>query len=267
MASFSDIAYRCATYVRHYLRSTNTLGHGIHSPHLYELVRMVIYDDNSYYCYSAIERQRQKLLLNHTTLFVDDMGSGKSGKRRLSDIVSRSAETPQVAQTLMRIVNHVKAHTIVELGTCVGLTTAYLASPSSRSRVFSFEGSHELLQIAKLQWQQLGLRNIETIEGNIDHTLPPFVDTLAAAGTPLDFAFLDANHTFDATKAYFDTLLPLCRRHTIIAVDDIYYSPSMNKAWQYIRNSKAVTATIDCYHFGLVFFDPQYEKRIYRIRI
>ncbi len=267
MSTFSTITYRIFSLLRHRLTANNTLGHGIHSPFLYDLVRHVMYDSNRYYCFQTIERERQQLLRDNHIIEVEDYGTAPSGPRRVCDVVSRSAEKSRVHQLIFKIANHIHARQVVELGTNVGIGTAYLASVASKAQVFSFEGSNELIKIAEDVWKRLGLRNIEVISGDINLTLPAFVEKQRESKQTLDLAFIDANHTYDATVNYFSGLASLAHSRTIIIVDDIHYNKEMYRAWKAIRDIDGVSATFDCYHIGIVFFDKQFEKREYRLRI
>jgi predicted O-methyltransferase YrrM len=150
---------------------------------------------------------------------------------------------------------------ILELGTSLGVTTAYLAAADSRNRVVTLEGSGEILKVAKGLWKALKLENIEWKEGNIDDTL------FICAREKIDLAFVDANHTYEATMRYVNFLLPRMREKGIIVLDDIHYSGQMERAWQELRNDSRITTSMDLYHVGLLFFDPHYLKRNYIIRL
>ncbi len=52
-------------YCLYKIKSTNE--HGVHSPFVFDLVTQVIYNDKDYYCYKAIEAQREKLLNSKKT--------------------------------------------------------------------------------------------------------------------------------------------------------------------------------------------------------
>jgi hypothetical protein len=41
----------------------------------------------------------------------------------------------------------------------------------------------------------------------------------------------------------------------------------MERAWHEMKADPRVTTTMDLYHLGLVFVDPHYLKRHYKIRI
>ena len=264
-----DAFYRVWTYIRHCLTAWNTTGEGIHSPYLFRLVRFVIKDENTYYCFADIERRREALLHCEDVLNVVDYGTGgsKAGKhvqRRVCDIARGHLESPKMGQVLFRIVNFMsqeqrQALEILELGTSLGITTSYLASVSSQNRVVTLEGSGEVLSVAQSVWKALKLENIEWYTGNIDDTL------YKRARKELDLAYVDANHTYEATVRYVDYLLPRMKEKGIVVIDDIHHSPEMEKAWAFLKNDDRVTTSIDLYHAGLLLVDTHYLKRHYRI--
>ena len=125
----------------------------------------------------------------------------------------------------------------------------------------TMEGSESVLRVAKGVWRALQLENIEWRAGNIDDTL------YNCARERLDLVYVDANHTFEATTRYVRFLLPRMSEKGIVAIDDIHYSEEMERAWEELKQDPQVTTTMDLYHMGLIFVDPHYLKRHYRIRI
>lgn len=245
------------------MTSRHTLGYGIHSPKLYDVAHFVLPDTTPYYVFSRIESRRDKLLRTDTEIEVVDYGTGRSGRRRVCDIARRSLKPRREAQLLMRLAVWGKARRIVELGTCLGVTTAYLASTASDVEVMTFEGSNELLKVARGLWEELGLRNIRVVEGNIDDTCRR---AICEWKEHVDFVFFDANHTGDATLRYFRLMADKVHEQSIFVFDDIYASEDMTKAWRTICADERVTAGFDLYSMGIVFFDRHLEKKIYTIR-
>lgn len=273
--SFDNALYRVWSYVRHNLTAWHSGGEGVHSPTLFYIVRMIIYDENAYYAYAHIEQQRKRLLRSKETLQQHDYGTGARASeeqqpkvitRSVSDVARTHLESPKAGQLLFRLANYLTAAqgkplTIVELGTSLGITTAYLAAPDSRNAVLTYEGAEEVADVAMEVWRTLKLTNIEPVIGNIDDTLGDHCPKV------VDLAYIDANHTREATLRYFRQLLPAAREHSIFVLDDIHHSPEMEQAWHEIQAMKQVTSTIDCYHLGLVFFNRHYLRKNYRIRI
>lgn len=273
--------HRILAFLKHRLSAWNTSGEGIHSPYLFELVRFVLRDENAFYCFADIERRREMLLSCPDTIEVVDYGSagspqGTPFQRRVSDIASTHLESPRMAQLLFRLANFLtqKQHrplNILELGTSFGITTAYLAAADSRNRVLTCEGSSAVLRIAQGVWRALKMENISWLEGNIDTTLLSSADDSPCPDSPcpasLDIAYVDANHTYEATMRYVDFLLARVNEKGIVVIDDIHYSEAMERAWDELKADARVTTSMDLYHMGLLFVDPHYLKRHYRIRI
>ena len=275
----SAALHRILSYIKHVLTAWNTTGEGIHSPYLFRIVRFILRDENTFYCFSDIERRREQLLACPDVLDVLDFGSqgapeGKLVQRRVCDIAKNHLESPKVGQTLFRLLHfmgqeeHRPLH-ILELGTSLGITTAYLASVSSHNKVLTFEGSEAVLRVAQGVWRTLRLENIQWQQGNIDDTLYTIYSQQPKAKSqePIDLAFVDANHTYEATKRYVEWLMPRMTEKGILVLDDIHYSKDMERAWQELKADERVTTTMDLYHIGLLFFDPHYLKRHYRIKI
>lgn len=289
MIDVKTAIYRVYFWLRHQLTAGNTGGHGIHSPYLFEWVRLVMRGDDSYYVWSAIEDRRQAMLLDDRPLEYVDYGSGKrrvgdesKDKRIVKDIAKGSLSKPKYAQMLARLVNWLgsplyssplrggigdevsagrKGLTIVELGTSLGMTTAYMAAMDSRNRVITYEGCPAVAEIAKANWNALGIKNIDCRVGEID------VAALAKDLECVDVAYVDANHTYASTCAYFNMLVEKVHEKSVIIVDDIHYSQEMDRAWREICADDRVTSTMDLYQMGLVFFDKHYWKQNYKLNI
>jgi hypothetical protein len=66
---------------------------------------------------------------------------------------------------------------------------------------------------------------------------------------------------------YVHFLLPRMNEKGVIVVDDIHHSEQMERAWKALQTDGRVTTSMDLYHVGLLFVDPHYLKRHYRIRV
>ena len=116
------LLYRAKSWLRHQLTAWNTGGEGVHSPYLFEWVRMVMMDTNSYYKWEEIERCREKMLRDERELEFVDYGSAIKSRslengseaayslefrdvRRVCDIARRSLAKRKYAEMLFRLVN------------------------------------------------------------------------------------------------------------------------------------------------------------------
>ena len=263
--------YRIGAYLRHYLTAWNTGGEGIHSPYLFYLVRMLMYDANAYYCFAPIEKRRRAMLHTDQAIEITDFGTGATNKgtvyqRTIADIARTSLESPRVGQLLFKWIAYI-GHTaqrpleIVELGASLGITTAYLAAADSRNHITTFEGSPAVADIARHNWSKLNLNNIQLIMGNINDTLHNYVRE------SIDIAYIDANHTEEATLQYFEYLAPMANEKSIFIIDDIHHSPQMHRAWLQICHHPQVTSTMDIWSSGIVFFNPHFLHKNYTLRL
>ena len=268
--------YRVSTWLKHYLTAWNTGGEGVHSPYLFEWVRMVMSDKHAYRVWEDIESVRARMLVSDQVVEFVDYGSGvgrkgegAKGEKRVKDIAKGSLARAKYAQMLFRLVNWLghqlregnKGLTIVELGTSLGVTTAYLAGVDTRDKVYTYEGCEAVAKIAKENWNVLGMNNISCLVGPID------AEQLRGDLGYIDVAFVDANHTYEASMRYFDVLAQKVHEKSVVVMDDIHHSEEMERAWKEICADERVTSTIDLYQMGLVFFDKHYWKRNYRMRL
>lgn len=252
---------RALLCARYYVRARNARGFGIHSPYLYEFVQQVVCNRHPYYCFARLESIRRMLLHDHRTVYVQDYGTGVSGERALSAIARRSLAGPRYAQMLFRMAVYTQSKRILELGTSLGLTTSYLAA-SGRVSCTTIEGSEKLVEVAKNVARKAHLNNIRFLCGNIDDLL---YSALQSYG-PFDMVYFDANHTEEATLRYFDMALQFRTEKSIFVFDDIRASEGMCRAWNAIRKHAAVTASIDMYRMGVVFFSPRYGQKTYYVK-
>ena len=260
--------FQLFSYLRYWLRSGNA--HGLHSPFVYGLYTTVIRHDGQFAAFGRIEARRRQLLASSTSISVTDFGAGsqvvgsRGQQRSLRSIARHTAKPPRLAQLLFRLVNHFRPTTILELGTSLGLTTAYLAAADSRSRVITFEGCANTAAVARETVDQLAIKNVQLVEGNLDATLPA---TLASLTEPLDFVFFDGNHRCEPTLRYFEQCLAKAHENSVFVLDDIHWSAEMEQAWAAIKTNPAVTITVDLFYVGLVFFRKKQPRQDFSLRI
>lgn len=258
--------FQLLSYLRFWLRSGNE--HGLHSPFVYGLYTTVIRHSGAFTAFERVEQQRRELLKSPESLTVTDFGAGaQTGagrQRRVAEIARTAAKPARLAQLLFRLVNHFRPATVLELGTSLGLTTAYLAAASSRANVCTLEGCPQVAAAARRTFAALNLPNIQLIEGNIDLTLAP---ALAALPAPLDFVFFDGNHRREPTLRYFGQCLAQAHEHSVFVFDDIHWSAEMEAAWAEIKAHSAVTLTVDLFWVGLVFFRQKQPKQHFSLRL
>jgi predicted O-methyltransferase YrrM len=255
-------------YLHYYLSAANGKGHGIHSPFVFDFVNHVLNDKRSFYAYAQIENLRKELLADHSLIEVQDFGAGSvfvPGKHRsVASIARHAAKSPKLAQLLFRIVNYYQPTTMLELGTSLGLSAAYLASGNPFARLITLEGAASIARLAKKNFKRLDLHNIELVTGNFDDILPAVTCQLSSL---IDLAFIDGNHRKGPTLSYFNQIMNKAGPDSIFIFDDIHWSREMEEAWQAIKDDPRVMLTVDLFFLGLVFFRKDFKiKQHFTIR-
>lgn len=254
-------------YLAYYQKASNGKGHGMHSPFVFDFILYVLNNKKNYKPPVEIEKLRKDLLSNKQPLQVEDLGAGSrvhsSKQTTIKQLVTTAVKPPKYGQLLYRMVRHYTPQTIIELGTSLGITTAYMATANPSGIIKTIEGSKEIYGQAKQNFQQLNLQNIQSIQGNFDEILP---STLQAFNK-IDLGYIDGNHRLEPTLRYFHQFLQKAHNDTILVFDDIHWSREMEQAWKEIQQHPSVRCTIDLFFLGFVFFRTEFkEKQEFTIR-
>lgn len=217
--------------------------------------------------FKDIELIRQELRASDLEIEVLDLGAGsrvnKSNRRQVNQI-ARNAEKPaRFGRLFYALSTYLSTESILELGTSLGLTTAYFAKADSTTKVITLEGCPETAAIARANFHRLELESVTTVIGNIDETLPK---VLADEENGFDLIFFDANHRYEPTVRYFEIAKKYARPKSVFIFDDIYWSEEMKQAWEVIKADPDVTVTIDLFWIGLVFFRKEQPKENFILR-
>ncbi len=249
-----------AKYLQYYITASNGKGHGIHSPFVFDFILHVLNNKNNYQPPHEIEELRRKLLNNKNKLTIEDLGAGSRqhlNKRSVSSLAKTSVKPKKYAEVLYRLVRHYEPETIIELGTSLGVTTAYLSKAKPDASILTIEGSTSVSEIAKNNFQQLNCSNIHLIQGNFDDLLPGIINKASS----VDLVYIDGNHRYKPTIKYFESFLSKVHNNSILVFDDIHWSKEMEQAWGKIKNHSLVRCSIDIFFLGFVFFREEFKEK------
>lgn len=254
-------------YLQYYWHAHNGQGHGVHSPFVFEFIIKVLNDKKAYDCYTTIEQWRRQLLANEQVLTIQDFGAGSrtgaTKQRSVQSIAAAALKPKKFAQLLHRMARFYACNNIVELGTSLGVTSAYLASSPHTRQLHTLEGAPAIAELATQCFQQLQLHNIHQVVGNFDDTFP----VLLQQSTPIDLLYIDGNHRYEPTIRYFEQAYPLLHEYSIVVFDDVHWSAEMEQAWQQVIADERVTMTIDLFFIGIALFRKDFKvKQHFAIR-
>ncbi|HIB35960.1 class I SAM-dependent methyltransferase [Mesonia sp.] len=253
--------FQLKSYFKFLLSSSDQ--HGVHSPFVYNLVTKCFYDTKNKAAYQKIADYRKAVFQNKKLIEVTDFGAGsrvfKSNKRKVSAIAKNAGISWKRSKLLFRITSYLNYKNALELGTSVGLASSSLAS-NKDLEVLTIEGCPETARIARETFEKFNLNNIELKIGKFEEVLKNYHQKT-------DLAYIDGNHSKEATLENFELLLKLKHNESLFIFDDIYWSKAMQEAWQEIKNHPEVTVTIDTFHWGFVFFRQEQAKEHFKIRV
>ena len=140
----------------------------------------------------------------------------------------------------------VGARTIVELGTCVGVSGAYLGASASRPTLVTFDASADLALHARSVLTGVA-DSFEVVVGTFDATVEARV-----AGLEIDVAFIDGHHDGEATERYLDLLTSWLVPGALVVLDDVHLYGEMRSAWDRIARRPGFDAAVDVGRFGVL---------------
>ena len=198
-----------------------------------------------------IEELRHVLLTCNDEISKTDHGAGTRRTRRgEADAYRGVVSTTTVARAcraskprmwglfLFGLVRRLRPRCCLELGTCLGISSAYQAAAqrlNGGGSLITLEGDPALATLAAEHLRRLGLADVRLVRGRFQDTLRGVLDEHG----PVDHAFIDGHHDGDATLAYFDLILPRLTRRAVVVFDDISW-PAMRPAWRAIARHEQV---------------------------
>lgn len=248
------------------IKARHRKGYGLHSPYVFHLVRDVFYCRYPYYAFNDISDYRKGLMHSKEAYEMTDYGAGSvtfSGKaRRVSRVAEQSAIDKKYGELLFRLLQYLKPENIVELGTSLGVSTAYLALADKRRTVETIEGCPQTADLAKKTFVDLKCDNVNQYVGQFKDVLPDLVGKTEQLG----FVFFDGHHQKQSTLDYFNNCLLKVGNETVFVFDDIHWSKGMEEAWEIICKHPQVTVSIDLFQLGIVFFRKECQKQHFVVR-
>lgn len=202
-----------------------------------------------------IERKRKELLASVQSMRFIELGAGsrtvQGDVRKIGDVARSSLSGQWQCQIMHNLLRLHKSKMVLEIGTSLGISAAYMALANDESMLYTLEGNPESASIAGEVLEKLGVHNTVIVEGDFADTLQPTLEMMES----VDVAFIDGNHRRDATIEYFNTILGSCSTTSIIIIDDIYWSEGMHEAWTTIKAHPAVGFSIDLFRMGIIYLD------------
>lgn len=259
MINISNLLWRSKKVCLFFFQS-NTI-YNVHSPFAYKLLKECLEHKKTYYAYEKIEALRKKLKASPKQINKADFGAGSINKglnksQSVRYLASTASSTFSKGSFLFKLVKHLEPNTILELGTCIGIGTSYMASARKNAKLVSLEACPETHQLAKDNCKELGLEHIELI----CTTFQDYFKTKPQNN--FDLIYMDGHHQYEASKDYFEKIYPLLNREkAVVVMDDIYWSKGMNRAWKELKEDPRIHSSIDLFQLGLLIINTDIKTK------
>ena len=201
---------------------------------------------------TRVETERERLLSLDTPL-EDGSIEGYSGPDDTGITISQACHDSKRAKPalmLYLLTRALKPQRIIELGTNVGISSAFLGAAMKMNgggSIVTLDGHPYKQKVAADVHGNLGLDNITYVPGL-------FADTLGDAlqhAAPVDIAFIDGHHQYQPTLDYFEAILPHSATDAVFVFDDIRWSAGMAKAWAELRADERFGLVVDLQSIGI----------------
>jgi predicted O-methyltransferase YrrM len=179
---------------------------------------------------------------------IEEQKRGVATTARISDFAGYS-KPPRQCRLLYYLTRLKRPTAVLEMGTCVGISAAYLATAlkqNGHGHLWTIEGSPKIADIATQTLSGLGLPSIATVvRGPFHQALAPIL-----ASRKFDLIFVDGHHDGGATVAYFEQIKSHLSRGAVVLFDDIAWSDDMAAAWRTITRDPALAEHSAALGFG-----------------
>jgi predicted O-methyltransferase YrrM len=194
---------------------------------------------------TRIEAGRSALEQDHAILAAGDLGEpGIYDAGKTISEACAASKPPRQAQFLHALARTFAPSKVLELGTNLGVSSAYIAS-AIPGTLTTLESSPYRLRAARGLHHDLGIDNVRYVQGLFDDTL----ETAIPEG--VEFAFIDGHHQYEPTLRYFDMIAKHAVEGAVFVFDDIRWSTGMKQAWARLCEDNRFGLIVDVRTMGI----------------
>lgn len=203
-------------------------GHGIHSPFVFNFITKVIEEKSPYYAYNDI---REFLVSSSEITFTES----------------------KFGRLIFKCVNYFNAKKILELGAGTGTNTLYLTVASKESNCICVETNNSKRNTAGLLYQRWG------------HNISISEDLFPKIESPVDCILVNLRNYEADNDALIEYVLSCINDNSFIIVDGIRTNRKHQMLWKRLIGCDEVIVSMDLFHVGILFFNPKYYKRNFKL--
>lgn len=167
----------------------------------------------------------------------------------------RASRSAADAQRLFSLVEEFRPAVVLELGTNVGVSSAYMRAAQVKAgagEIVTFDASPHRVRLANDLHAHCGFDGIRYVAGLFDDTLADALKTMP----PVAMAFIDGNHHLEPTLRYTDLILVHAEEGCVLVFDDIRWSAGMKAAWRQLSRDPRFEVAVDAVGMGICIAKP-----------
>lgn len=215
----------------------------IHSPFIYFMMKEVFSKRFFSSKWKDIEALQHPLKNSHTII--------DSSKELKQCKISKKQ-----GRVITRIVGYFQPKTILEIGSSLGIRTAYLSCEQNDGKLFTIETHHDSAKYAQQNFEQLSLKNIHQIVDDVDVALIKVFEKIEK----IDLVYIDCKVTQNNTIQIFEKCIPFSHNDTIFILEGIHYSKEREEIWKTLQKDARITVSIDFNKMGCLFLRKESSK-------
>ncbi len=186
-----------------------------------------------------------------------------SGHQVVGIEAKKCSVKPHWGQILYALVREARPHTVLELGTCFGISGLFIQAALARNgagRLVTMEGSRARAEIAQGLYRSHGFADAHIEVGDFNRTLRPLLER----SPEIDLAFIDGNHQKAPTLEYDSDIRAHASADAVLVHDDIRWNEDMLEAWRAIERRPA-SRVFDIFRIGAIELSaPQPNPQVIR---
>ena len=228
-------------------------GYGVHSPFVFDLITHVIEEKCHFYSYLDISLTRIQLFQNEQ--FVYYRGKRITVKKAFRQYGISNKE----GELLFRLTNYFKPHTILCIGSSLGLTPLYLSRYDSTVQCITLECEPDFTAIATHFLGKEKNSSLQILTGSYLVTLPESIMQLQQ----IDCIYISKDVEINDLAEIFQQCLPFIHNTTFCVLAGIRSSSEKYHYWKQLCQHPSITVTIDLFYTSILFFQPNLNNRVY----
>lgn len=238
-------------YISYYLAGTTR--HGLHSPFVYHFADLVLYQSSDLN-FEMIENQRLNMI----------QSKSKNAHMSLSKIASTQVLSAKYGRLLQRIVSHYRPNSILEIGNHTGIESNYLLSnmiqEGKKIEFYQAVDVDDYFQKVKSETQTTfaNFYNSDLLSIHADDRLQ--------SSQLMDLIVFYGDQNSQSYWKYYDQYKLNIGTQTMLVLTNIRNSNDHYTVWCQMTHLNEVTASIELFNLGILFFRTEQLQQKFILR-